>query len=1354
MKKLFCSVVISLFAIGLMICVQRNVQANSSDPNLFIYPPHTPTEITQRLTLLRITDSNADEQVDVSYSSGSSFNADTSRFFIYVNGTPVFYKFDAKRLTFKKEGPLFEGQPHQLESCEWSATDPDTIIGLARFERAVRILSYNLKEKSLSALKDFSNILPAGLASNMVKSRNADNLFTFNWKEDETHSWRYSVIWDRTSDETYLFDLKDQMSGVSEFKEARFDNSGQYLIVTGDTTRIWHYRDQSQSAAVEIAPFSNEYLNWQDKLFGPMTQETTIFQPSGLLQTAMRLSAGELDYRGLPFSSALKFDDQTDVLATDRHFYIRSSNPTEEIIFRVAKDGRGIAERLVNPVQDLWSLASRHQSNVSPDGRLLIFNSSSGVVEIAVVNNDQTSPENVEWVDLVNCALTDTRLQKTGGIEHTEDARAASAQYISSGDGYVQFTADENDKERVCGLNTGGTVPTVAAGINYALKLNGKGKAFVMERGEVKKKTRYKSGDTFCVAIESGIIQYRKNDKVLYSSDQEPVYPLMVSASLKDKDSTISNALITGASKGIVVSITPDKAVLGPGESQQFSAQATSPKYSKLTWTATGGTITNSGLYTAPNVVGTYRVRAASPTNPSVAASALVYVTSSDTIPPVISQVTASGVTASEATITWLTDELADEQVEYGLTTGYGSASVLNTSMSNSHTVALSGLAPDTQFHYRVRSCDASGNLSLSSDFTFRTKPPVSITAPVANQTVAGTVVVSADATNPSGIAGVRFKVDGNNIGAEDTTSPYSVSFDTRSLANGTHTLTAVARNSLGNLTTSPPVAINIRQFFVSPTGASGGNGSKSTPWDLRTALSQPANVQPGDTIWLRGGTYSGIFTSSLTGTASAPIIVRQFPGERAIIDGDTFTRLSASISASQTSFTVTDASKFKTNILIRVDNEDLAITSLNGNTFTVTRGTYSTTPTTHAAGTAVRRFANVLTINGAYTWYWGFEVTNSYTNRVLSTSGSNPPEKRGEALIVYGPGSKIINLIIHDTGQGIGFWSQAVNAEVYGNIIYNNGWEAPDRGHGHGIYTQNDTGTKRILDNILFDNFGDYGIHAYGSSAASLTGFYLEGNVSFHGQWLVGGIGPAGHITMVKNYLYGSGFKLGYSNRANEDATVRDNYVYATLPLQASWWRNLTVTGNTFVGKPAGSGSGVTYYMREGGVIEDHFFDNNTHYNGRTNNATTIFNIRNTDETTTHYTFNEWRQLGYDLHGTYISLPNQPARPTGIVVKIRPNQYEPGRAHIIIYNWQLATSVSVGLSESGLKIGQHYEIRDAQNFLGAPVASGVYNGNPVTISLTGLTAVNPIGNATRVCTHTSPEFATFVLVPTGTSSN
>jgi hypothetical protein len=85
------------------------------------------------------------------------------------------------------------------------------------------------------------------------------------------------------------------------------------------------------------------------------------------------------------------------------------------------------------------------------------------------------------------------------------------------------------------------------------------------------------------------------------------------------------------------------------------------------------------------------------------------------------------------------------------------------------------------------------------------TPPAVSMTAPANGATVSATIAVSANATDSVGVAGVQFKLDGVNLGAEDTTAPYSVSLNTTTLANGSHTLTAVARNTSGSTTTSSP---------------------------------------------------------------------------------------------------------------------------------------------------------------------------------------------------------------------------------------------------------------------------------------------------------------------------------------------------------------------------------------------------------------------------------------------------------------------------------------------------------------------------------------------------------------------
>src|SRR6185295_14903534 len=81
--------------------------------------------------------------------------------------------------------------------------------------------------------------------------------------------------------------------------------------------------------------------------------------------------------------------------------------------------------------------------------------------------------------------------------------------------------------------------------------------------------------------------------------------------------------------------------------------------------------------------------------------------------------------------------------------------------------------------------------------------PTVSITAPASGATVSGSAVpVPATAADNVGVAGVQFALDGSNLGGEDTAAPYSLSWNTTTASNGSHTLTAVARDAAGNRTT------------------------------------------------------------------------------------------------------------------------------------------------------------------------------------------------------------------------------------------------------------------------------------------------------------------------------------------------------------------------------------------------------------------------------------------------------------------------------------------------------------------------------------------------------------------------
>src|SRR5215510_4911370 len=97
------------------------------------------------------------------------------------------------------------------------------------------------------------------------------------------------------------------------------------------------------------------------------------------------------------------------------------------------------------------------------------------------------------------------------------------------------------------------------------------------------------------------------------------------------------------------------------------------------------------------------------------------------------------------------------------------------------------------------------------------TPPTVSLTPPA--PIVAGTVNLAATASDDVGVAGVKFLLDGNTtIGAEDTTSPYGVSWNTTTVANGIHTVAAQARDAANNVTTSTAVTVTVDNQL--PTGS------------------------------------------------------------------------------------------------------------------------------------------------------------------------------------------------------------------------------------------------------------------------------------------------------------------------------------------------------------------------------------------------------------------------------------------------------------------------------------------------------------------------------------------------------
>ena len=109
--------------------------------------------------------------------------------------------------------------------------------------------------------------------------------------------------------------------------------------------------------------------------------------------------------------------------------------------------------------------------------------------------------------------------------------------------------------------------------------------------------------------------------------------------------------------------------------------------------------------------------------------------------------------------------------------------------------------------------------------------PTVAITAPAANAQVSSIVAVTANASDNTGVSGVQFFVDGVVAAPEDLATPFGFQWDTRAVPNGSHSITARARDAAGNMTVSAPVAVNVAN------STSFQNEVLATGFDLPTSI-------------------------------------------------------------------------------------------------------------------------------------------------------------------------------------------------------------------------------------------------------------------------------------------------------------------------------------------------------------------------------------------------------------------------------------------------------------------------------------------------------------------------------------
>jgi hypothetical protein len=219
------------------------------------------------------------------------------------------------------------------------------------------------------------------------------------------------------------------------------------------------------------------------------------------------------------------------------------------------------------------------------------------------------------------------------------------------------------------------------------------------------------------------------------------------------------------------------------------------------------------------------------PPNPNLAdvyPEGLIHVarlgTSADTTPPICAiSFPSSGVTVS-GTVT--VSVSASDDIGVGTVQLYVDGVLSSTDSASPYSFAWDTKTVGNGSHWLMtKAYDAAGNSSSSAAMTVNvqnavtdTTPPVfASTSPSNGATVSGTITPTASASDNVGVSRVEFYLDGV-VKATDSTSPYSFSWDTTRVSNGSHTLVSKAYDAAGNVGTSSAVTVSVQNSALDTT--------------------------------------------------------------------------------------------------------------------------------------------------------------------------------------------------------------------------------------------------------------------------------------------------------------------------------------------------------------------------------------------------------------------------------------------------------------------------------------------------------------------------------------------------------
>jgi len=203
---------------------------------------------------------------------------------------------------------------------------------------------------------------------------------------------------------------------------------------------------------------------------------------------------------------------------------------------------------------------------------------------------------------------------------------------------------------------------------------------------------------------------------------------------------------------------------------------------------------------------------------------------SGDTTPPTVSA-SESGSSGSITLSASASDNVGVSKVEF-----YVDGSLVATDTASPYSTTVDSTTLSNGSHSLVaKAYDAAGNVGTSSTVSFSvsnssgdTTPP---TVSATESGSSGTITLSASASDNVGVTKVEFYVDGTLV-ATDTASPYSTTYNSTALANGSHNLVAKAYDAAGNVGTSSTIAFSVSNT-TTPTQliTNGGFESGSPGW-------------------------------------------------------------------------------------------------------------------------------------------------------------------------------------------------------------------------------------------------------------------------------------------------------------------------------------------------------------------------------------------------------------------------------------------------------------------------------------------------------------------------------------------